>query len=119
LLHEIKEIGVSISVDDFGTGYSSLAYLKRFPIDELKIDRSFVTDIPANNDDSAIIRAVIAMSHSLELNVVAEGVENEEQMNFLRNLNCDALQADFFSPALPRQEFSDFVKRKRVKATSN
>jgi diguanylate cyclase (GGDEF)-like protein len=119
LLHEIKEIGVSISVDDFGTGYSSLAYLKRFPIDELKIDRSFVADIPANDDDSAIIRAVIAMSHSLELNVVAEGVENEEQMNFLRNLNCDALQGHFFSPALPRQEFSDFVKRKRAKATSN
>ena len=119
LLHEIKEIGVSISVDDFGTGYSSLAYLKRFPIDELKIDRSFLIDIPANEDDSAIVRAVIAMSHSLELNVVAEGVETGEQLNFLRNLNCDALQGNFFSPALPQQEFSDFVKRKRAGATSN
>ena len=117
MLHEIKEIGVSISVDDFGTGYSSLAYLKRFPIDELKIDRSFVTDIPANNDDYAIIRAVIAMSHSLELNVVAEGVENEEQLNFLRNLNCNALQGNLFSVPLPEQEFSAFLKYNRAAAS--
>ncbi len=119
LLHEIKEIGVSVSVDDFGTGYSSLAYLKRFPIDELKIDRSFIKEIPANDDDSAIVRAVIAMSHSLELNVVAEGVENKEQLNFLRNLNCNTLQGYFFSPALPQQEFSEFVKRKRAGVTSS
>ena len=104
-------------MDDFGTGYSSLSYLKRFPIDELKIDRSFLMDIPASEDDSAIVKAVIAMSNSLELNVVAEGVENEEQLNFLRNLNCNALQGNFFSVPLPEQEFSAFIKYNRAAAS--
>jgi diguanylate cyclase (GGDEF)-like protein len=113
VLHEIKENGVSISVDDFGTGYSSLSYLKRYPIDELKIDRSFLMDVPASEDDSAIVKAVIAMSHSLELNVVAEGVETEEQLAFLRKLNCNALQGYLFSVPLPEQEFSAFVINNR------
>jgi EAL domain-containing protein (putative c-di-GMP-specific phosphodiesterase class I) len=115
LLQEIKDIGVTISVDDFGTGYSALAYLKRFPIDELKVDRSFVTEIPANGEDSAIVRAVIAMSHSMDLRVVAEGVETEEQLRYLRRLHCDAIQGHFFSAPLPKQEFFEFVTDGRLR----
>jgi diguanylate cyclase (GGDEF)-like protein len=114
VLHEIKKIGVSISIDDFGTGYSSLAYLKRFPIDELKIDRSFIADIPADVDDSAIIRAVVVMAESLELRVVAEGVETEQQLKFLSSLNCGSLQGNLFSPAVPADEFRAFVKLNRA-----
>lgn len=115
LLHEIKDIGVDISVDDFGTGYSALAYLKRFPIDELKVDRSFVSEIPSNGDDSAIVRAVVAMSHSLELRVVAEGVETESQLSYLRGLNCDAIQGHLYSEPLPQQEFREFVLKNRAR----
>jgi EAL domain-containing protein (putative c-di-GMP-specific phosphodiesterase class I) len=114
LLQEIKQIGVTISIDDFGTGYSALAYLKRFPIDELKIDRSFVADIPTNGEDSAIVKAVVAMSHSLDLKVVAEGVETEHQLNYLRNLDCDVIQGHFFCPPLSGNEFAEFVKQNRA-----
>ena len=91
-LTALKNLGLSLSLDDFGTGYSSLSYLRRFPIDELKIDRSFINDIHTNPDDAAIAGAIIAMARSLGLSVVAEGVENKEQATLLSSLGCDQVQ---------------------------
>ncbi len=109
MLQQLKDIGVTISIDDFGTGYSSLAYLKRFPIDELKIDRSFIMEIPTRKDDSAIVKAVIAMARSLDLKVVAEGVETAAQMQFLKENNCHSAQGHVILEALPKQEFTSFL----------
>ena len=109
LLQDIKKLGVSFALDDFGTGYSSLSYLKKFPIDELKIDRSFLLDVPANNDDNSIVRAIIAMAHSLGQKVVAEGVEDDKQLEFLRRYNCDTIQGFYFSKPLNRADFGNYL----------
>lgn len=100
-LAELNAMGVRFAIDDFGTGYSSLTYLKRFPISVLKIDQTFVQDILTNNHDAAIAKAIIQLAHSLGLQVIAEGVETEEQLTFLKSNGCDIVQGDFLSPALP------------------
>ncbi len=103
-VERLSELGVSLAIDDFGTGYSSLNYLKRFPINTVKVDRSFVMDIPDNADDMAITRAVIAMAHQLKMEVVAEGVETKEQLEFLAQQECEYAQGWLFSKALPLDE---------------
>jgi diguanylate cyclase (GGDEF)-like protein len=108
-LRAFKEAGIRISVDDFGTGYSSLSYLKQFPLDSLKIDRSFVQDLHKNNDDAAICAAILAMAKELSLSVVAEGVEFEEQLEFLRKHGCDQIQGFFISKPLPPDDLKEFI----------
>jgi len=108
-LTALKKMGITISLDDFGTGYSSLAYLKRFPIDTVKVDRSFVQDITADSDDASITRAVITMAHHLKLKVVAEGVETQEQLALLISHQCDVIQGYFFSRPLAAPAMMDLL----------
>lgn len=110
-LSEIKQIGVGVALDDFGTGYSSLSYLKRFPVDTVKIDRSFVTDMVIDRDDAAIVAAILSIAKKLELQVVAEGVENEQQRDVLTVGGCDQLQGFYFSPPVPAEEFRFLLER--------
>ena len=105
VLRNLKALGIKISIDDFGTGYSSLAYLKRFPIDKLKIDIAFVREVTSNPDDAAIVLAIINMAHSLKLEVIAEGVERDAQLAYLRRHGCDEMQGYYFSRPLPQDEF--------------
>jgi diguanylate cyclase (GGDEF)-like protein len=110
-LRKLKDIGVGISLDDFGTGYSSLAYLKRFPIDVLKIDKSFIDDVTTSSSDAAIALSVISLAHHLGMRVIAEGVETRGQMQFLREHGCDEMQGYFFSRPVPAAEFAALLKR--------
>ena len=113
-LKELKEHGVHISIDDFGTGYSSLSYLKRFHIDALKIDQSFVRDITTDSDDAAIASAVIALGQSLHLTVVAEGVETEEQLSFLKKQGCHEAQGYLFSKPVPAEDFAQLLQEEKA-----
>ncbi len=109
VLRNLKALGIQISIDDFGTGYSSLAYLKRFPIDKLKIDIAFVREVTSNPDDAAIVLAIISMAHSMKLQVIAEGVEKDAQLAYLRRHGCDEMQGYYFSRPVPQEEFEQML----------
>lgn len=114
-MHELKEMGVNLVIDDFGTGYSSLSYLKRFPVDILKIDLSFIAGVPGSRDDAAIVRAILAMAKQLNMSVVAEGIENNNQLSFLRDNFCQKGQGFLFSQAIPANDFSKLLKKNNFK----
>jgi diguanylate cyclase (GGDEF)-like protein len=116
ILEQLSAMGVLVSVDDFGTGYSSMSYLRRFPIDKLKIDRSFISEVTTNAADASIVRAIISLAHSLRLKVVAEGVETAEQLALLRELGCDQYQGFYRSAAVPAQEIEDSVRSRTFEA---
>jgi FixJ family two-component response regulator len=112
-LNQLKGQGISHSLDDFGTGYSSLSYLQRLPISRIKIDRSFITHITSDPHDAAIVRAVVGMAHSLGIKVIAEGVETEGQLGYLRGLRCEEIQGYFFSRPLPAEDFVALLRTER------
>jgi len=116
-LRRLKEMGTHITIDDFGTGYSSLMYLKTFPIDMLKIDKSFVHDIVTDTDDRAITQAIISMAHSLKLEVVAEGVEEEPQLEILKSQGCDIIQGFLFGKPMPPNEVFEVLKEFAERST--
>jgi EAL domain-containing protein (putative c-di-GMP-specific phosphodiesterase class I) len=109
-LRQLNELGVQLAIDDFGTGYSSLSYLTKFPIHFLKIDQSFVREAPDNKSVNSIISATIAMAHSLKLKVIAEGVENKAQLEFLKSLGCDIAQGYLISKPLPAQDYIRLIE---------
>ena len=118
-LHELKLMGIRVAIDDFGTGYSSLNYLKRFPIDTLKIDKTFVSDVCKDRHDTAIVRAIITLGHALDLTVIAEGVETQEQLQYLTSLGCDVVQGFLFSKSLPAPVFEELLVEQRRAAASS
>ena len=111
ILNELSSMGVIVSVDDFGTGYSSMSYLRKFPVDKLKIDRSFIRAADEHPDDAAIVRAIVSLAHSLRLRVVAEGVETQRQLDFLKTVGCDKYQGFLFSPAVEAGAFADLLRQ--------
>jgi EAL domain-containing protein (putative c-di-GMP-specific phosphodiesterase class I) len=110
ILRRLSEMGVLVSVDDFGTGYSSMSYLQRFPIDKLKIDRSFISEVTSSNDDASIVSAIVSLGHTLNLKVIAEGVETPEQLEFLKMLGCDQYQGFHYSRPMPAAEFAELIR---------
>jgi len=112
ILRALKALGVQIAIDDFGMGYSSLSYLRRFPIDTLKIDQSFVQDIDGENEEGLLVSAIIAMGKSLNLHIIAEGIETQQQLAFLQSRQCSEGQGYYFNRALPAEEFAELLKKK-------
>jgi EAL domain-containing protein (putative c-di-GMP-specific phosphodiesterase class I) len=117
IFRKLKEMGIQLSIDDFGTGYSSLNYLKHFPVDRIKIDRSFVTDVHNNQSDSAIIEAIVSMAQSLSLRVVAEGVENSDQLHSLSKLGCDEVQGFYLAMPMHAESLAEKLGKKHGKKT--
>jgi EAL domain-containing protein (putative c-di-GMP-specific phosphodiesterase class I) len=115
-MKELQDLGVLLSIDDFGTGYSSLSALKNFPVARLKIDKSFIRDLPTNQNDKAVAGAVISLGQKLNLRVIAEGVETDEQVAFLRENNCDEMQGYHFSKPIAAQEIEELLKATSRKA---
>jgi EAL domain-containing protein (putative c-di-GMP-specific phosphodiesterase class I) len=109
---ELQNMGIKVSIDDFGTGYSSLAYLRRLPIDKIKIDRSFIQEVASNDSDLTIVKTMIELSHGLGKRVLAEGVETKEQLQLLRNIGCDAVQGYFISKPISEEAFTKYFRRK-------
>jgi EAL domain-containing protein (putative c-di-GMP-specific phosphodiesterase class I) len=116
ILEQLSATGVLVSVDDFGTGYSSMSYLSRFPIDILKIDRIFISEIASRSEDASIVRAIVSLAHSLKLKVVAEGVETQAQLEFLKSLGCDEYQGYAFSRPVPAAAFAEVVAEARARS---
>jgi EAL domain-containing protein (putative c-di-GMP-specific phosphodiesterase class I) len=110
-LRQLLDLGVHVSIDDFGTGYSSLSYVKKFPVDRLKIDQSFVRNLTSDPNDAAIVRAILTLGHSLNLQVVAEGVETTEQLARLRDEGCDEVQGYYFGRPMPARDFIALVSK--------
>jgi EAL domain-containing protein (putative c-di-GMP-specific phosphodiesterase class I) len=110
VLGELDQMGVQLAIDDFGTGFSSLAYLKQLPVDQIKIDKSFITNLAHDLNDQAIVRATLSMAHNLGLLVVVEGVEDDAAWEFLKSMNCHAAQGYYLSRPVQAQEFIDYVK---------
>jgi diguanylate cyclase len=117
ILEQLSKMGVLVSVDDFGTGYSSMSYLRRFPIDKLKIDRVFIDEMATRPEDASIVRAIVSLAHSLHLKVIAEGVETPEQLEFLKAVKCDEYQGFHFSRPLPAAEFEQLIRKSREDAS--
>jgi diguanylate cyclase (GGDEF)-like protein len=113
-LHKLKTFGVTIAIDDFGTGYSSFNYLKRFDVDKIKIDQSFINGLATSNNDAAIVKAIISMAHSLGIKVVAEGVETQDQLNFLKIHLCDEIQGYYFGQPLPSDQIESFLRQGKI-----
>ncbi|MBF0418482.1 MAG: EAL domain-containing protein, partial [Magnetococcales bacterium] len=113
-LQTLRKMNLQLSIDDFGTGYSSLSYLKRFPIHTLKIDRAFVRDVITDPDDAAITKTILSMAKNLNLQVIAEGVSDPDQLEFLRSLGCDLVQGFLFSPPVPPEEITQFLEEDRL-----
>ena len=119
ILHQLRDIGMQISMDDFGTGYSSLAYLRNFPFDKIKIDRSFVRDMLVRKDCQAIIRAVVGLARSLRIKTVIEGIETREQLETAKAEGCDEAQGFLYSKAMPEREVAEFLaKHARIAAAA-
>jgi EAL domain-containing protein (putative c-di-GMP-specific phosphodiesterase class I) len=116
-MRSLRDAGLHLALDDFGTGYSSLAYLKRFPFSSVKIDRAFVTDMTTNPGDAAIAKAIISIGHSLQLKVIAEGVETAEQVQLLRESGCDQIQGFYFSKPVPAGGFADMLRARTISRT--
>ena len=114
VLTNIKKLGVRLAIDDFGTGYASLAQIKRFPIDTLKVDRSFIHNLPQDSENRSITEAIIAMGKALSLTVVAEGVETQDQWDYLRNHICDEMQGFYFSKPIAPDQFGDLLRKHNI-----
>jgi EAL domain-containing protein (putative c-di-GMP-specific phosphodiesterase class I) len=115
IFNKLKEMGIKLSIDDFGTGYSSLNYLKHFPVDRIKIDKSFVADVFHNESDAAIIEAIVSMAQSLSLRVVAEGVENSDQLHSLTKLGCDEVQGFYLAMPMQAKDLAENLGKKHGK----